>query len=295
MASLRNVKDKIGGVKKTKQITNAMNMIASVKLRGAQARIERFRPYADKFFDVLTELASKTSDVAHPLLEKRAEKKSVGIVLITSDRGLCGSFNMNIIVESLKLAKKYEGEGITPKFYCVGRKGRDAVRRRGYEIVLQEIGQLNSFDFQLAVSLSDKVLHDFSSGAVDEVHIVHGKFVSLSRQEPASVPVLPIAGDVLQGSAAEETAGSSTEYAYEPSVEALLAEILPRFVKVQMYRGLLDTSASEHAARMTAMDNATRNCDELISALTLLFNKTRQAAITTDLIDIVAGAEALNG
>lgn len=295
MASLRDVQDKIGGVKKTKQITNAMNMIASVKLRGAQSRIERFRPYADKFFEVLLDLTSKTSDVAHPLLEKRAEKKTAGIVLVTSDRGLCGGFNMGIITAAVKLAEKYVSEGITPKFYCVGRKGRDAVRRLGYEILSEEIGQLNSFDFQLAVGLSNTVLHDFTVGNVDEVHVIHGKFVSLARQEPAIVPILPIAGDVLQGSTEEETGGSAMEYAYEPSVSALLADILPRFVKVQMYRGLLDTSASEHAARMTAMDNATRNCDDIISALTLLFNKTRQAAITTDLIDIVAGAEALNG
>ena len=202
---------------------------------------------------------------------------------------------MGIITAAVKLAEKYVSEGITPKFYCVGRKGRDAVRRLGYEILSEEIGQLNSFDFQLAVSLSNTVLHDFTVGNVDEVHVIHGKFVSLARQEPAIVPILPIAGDVLQGSTEEETGGSAMEYAYEPSVSALLADILPRFVKVQMYRGLLDTSASEHAARMTAMDNATRNCDDIISALTLLFNKTRQAAITTDLIDIVAGAEALNG
>lgn len=295
MASLRDVRDKIGGVRKTKQITNAMNMIASVKLRGAQTRIEQFRPFADKFFEVLMDLTSKTTDVAHPLLEKRAEKKSVGIVLMTSDRGLCGGFNVNIISAAFKLAQACIEEGITPKFYCVGRKGRDAVRRQGYEILSEEIGQLNSFDFQLAVALSNNVLHDFTTGVVDEVHIVHGKFVSMVRQEAATVPILPIAGDVLQGSTEEETGGSAMEYTYEPSVSAILADILPRFVKVQVYKGLLDTSASEHAARMTAMDNATRNCDDIISALTLLFNKTRQAAITTDLIDIVAGAEALNG
>lgn len=295
MASLRDVQNKIGGVKKTKQITNAMNMVASVKLRGAQTRIERFRPYADKFFEVLMDLTSKSGDVSHPLLEKRAEKKNVGIVLMTSDRGLCGGFNVGIINAAVRLAKSYVEEGVTPKFYCIGRKGRDAIKRLGYDIVSEEIGQLNSFDFQLAVSISNTVLYDFASGAVDEVHIVHGKFVSLGRQEPVLVPVLPVAGDELQASTEEETGGSTMEYAYEPSVSAILADILPRFVKVQVYRGLLDTSASEHAARMTAMDNATRNCDDIISALTLLFNKTRQAAITTDLIDIVAGAEALNG
>jgi ATP synthase, F1 gamma subunit len=292
MASLKDVRVKIGGVKKTKQITKAMNMVASAKLRGAQMRIERFRPYADKFYEVLGDLADKSDSSAHPLLERRAEPKCVGILLVTSDRGLCGSFNINLITRALALAKKRQEEGLSVRFYCIGRKGRDAVRRVGFEIAYQVVGMMNTFDFQLANAASNTLLHDFLEGVVDEAHIIYGQFKSIARQEATCLRLLPIAADKVAG---EEPVGAASEYVYEPSVEALLAELLPRFVKVQVYRGMLDTSASEHAARMAAMDNATRNCDDIVSALTLVFNKTRQAAITTDLMDIVAGAEALNG
>ena len=293
MASLKDVRVKIGGVKKTKQITKAMNMVASAKLRGAQQRIERFRPYADKFYDVLGELASKSDENSHPLLEVRPETKTVGILLVTSDRGLCGSFNINLINAALGYAKKCVGQGVSVRFYCVGKKGRDAVRRAGYDIANQVVGQMNSFDFQLANKLSNTLMNDFLTGEVDEVRLIYGRFVSLARQEATTFPLLPIAS--LASEEGKEESASATEYTFEPSVKALLAELLPRFVKVQVYRALLDTSASEHAARMTAMDNATRNCDDIARALTLIFNKTRQAAITTDLMDIVAGAEALKG
>ena len=293
MASLKDVRVKIGGVKKTKQITKAMNMVASAKLRGAQQRIERFRPYADKFYDVLGELASKSDENSHPLLEVRPETKTVGILLVTSDRGLCGSFNITLINESFALAKKYQGQGVSVRFYCVGKKGRDAVRRAGFTIANEAVGQMNSFDFQLANKLSNTLMNDFLTEAVDEVRLVYGRFVSLARQEATTFPLLPVAS--LKSEEGKKESATATEYTFEPSVTALLAELLPRFVKVQVYRALLDTSASEHAARMTAMDNATRNCDDIARALTLIFNKTRQAAITTDLMDIVAGAEALKG
>ena len=292
MASLKDVKVKISGVKKTKQITKAMNMVASAKLRGAQQRIERFRPYAQKFFDMLSDLGGQSEEAAHPLLARRDEVKTVGILLATSDRGLCGSFNVNIISDALKIATAKTSEGKTVKFYCVGKKARDAVRKLGYEIPLAAVGQLNSFDFQLAASVGQRVMDDFQAGQLDEVVMVYGEFVSLARQVPVSLPILPIAA---AGTDEGEKKEPAKEYIYEPAVEGLLAELLPRFVKVQIYRGLLDTSASEHAARMLAMDNATRNCDDMTRALTLLYNKTRQAAITTELIDIVGGVEALKG
>ncbi len=291
MASLKDVKVKIGGVKKTKQITKAMNMVASAKLRGAQQRIERFRPYAEKFYDMLSDLAGKTDENAHPLLAAREEVKSTGIILVTSDRGLCGSFNVNLTNAALKLAGAKKAEGKTVRFYCVGKKGRDAVRKEGYEIPQALVGRMNSFDFQLAVELGNEVMDAFLKGDLDEVIVLYGEFISLGRQQPALKQLLPIASTETKA----ENAGGAKEYIYEPAVEGLLAELLPRFIKVQVYRGLLDTSAGEHAARMTAMDNATRNCDDMTTALTLLYNKTRQAAITTDLMDIVGGAEALKG
>ncbi len=291
MASLKDVKTQIGGVKKTKQITKAMNMVASAKLRGAQQRIERFRPYADKFYEMLGDLAGKTDENAHPLLATREEVKRAGIVLATSDRGLCGSFNINLINRALKLAAEKKAEGKEVVFYCVGKKARDAVRKTNYTLAMEIAGQMNSFDFQLASQIGNEVIEAFLNNNLDEVTLVYGQFISLARQLPTVLPLLPIA----PAKAEEVTTGAGKEYIYEPAVEGLLAELLPRFIKVQVYRGLLDTSTSEHAARMAAMDNATRNCDDMAAALTLLYNKTRQAAITRDLMDIVGGAEALKG
>jgi F-type H+-transporting ATPase subunit gamma len=290
MASLKDVKVKISGVKKTKQITKAMYMVASAKLRGAQQRIERFRPYASKFFDMLSDLGGQSDDAAHPLLAARDEVKTTGIVLATSDRGLAGSFNVNIITAALKFAESKKAEGKDVKFYCVGKKGRDTVRKLGYNFPLAIVGQMNSLDFGMANQVSAKIMEDFEAGAVDEVIMFYGEFVSLARQVPTQLPLLPIAQTAEEGGEA-----GAKDYIYEPEVEGLLAELLPRFIKVQVYRGLLDTSASEHAARMAAMDNATRNCDEMVDALTLIYNKTRQAAITNELIDIVGGVEALKG
>jgi len=287
MASLRDVKTKIGAVKKTKQITKAMNMVASAKLRNAQSRIERFKPYAQKFFEMLGDLAAGADESVHPLLAKREVKKTVGIVIVTSDRGLCGSFNAGIIKAAMTLAKEKQAEGLGVKFYCVGKKGRDAVRKAEYEIVVQYPDIMGSFDFTLASKLGNELINAFLDSTLDEVVLCYGEFLSVGRQVPVSQIVLPISGTP------GEAAGSGKDYVYEPSVEGLLAELLPRFVKVQVYRGMLDTSASEHAARMTSMDNATRACDDMINSLTLLYNKTRQAAITRDLMDIVGATEAL--
>jgi F-type H+-transporting ATPase subunit gamma len=285
MASLRDVKTKIGAVKKTKQITKAMNMVASAKLRNAQSRIERFKPYAQKFNEMLGDLAAGADESVHPLLAKREDKKTVGIVIVTSDRGLCGSFNANIIKAALKLAREKKAEGLGVKFYCVGKKGRDAIRKAEHEIVVQYGDVMNHFDFTLASKLGGEIISSFLDGTLDEVVLCYGEFISMARQVPVTQTVLPISG-----APAGESKPSGKEYVYEPSVEGLLAELLPRFVKVQVYRGMLDTSASEHAARMSAMDNATRACDDMIGSLTLLFNKTRQAAITRDLMDIVGAA-----
>ncbi len=290
MASLRDIQNKIVGVKKTKQITKAMNMVASAKLRGAQSRIERFRPYADKFHDILIDLASRADASVHPLLEKREVIQNVGIVLVTSDKGLCGSFNANLCIAANKLAKQKEAEGKTVKFICIGKKGRDFIRKTSFEIAAQYAENMTNFDFQLASETGNIVIDGYLAGQFDEVHIVYGKFVSIGRQEATTSQILP-----AETSEAEEVQGASSEYIFEPSVEGLLAELLPRYVKVQMYRGLLDTSASEHAARMSAMDNATKNCDEMVGSLTLVYNKARQASITTQLMDIVGGAEALKG
>ncbi len=298
MASLKDVKMKIVGVGKTKQITKAMNMVASAKLRGAQSRIEQFRPYAAKFQAMLSDLAAKVEGNAHPLLEIHAEKKVCAIILVTSDRGLCGSFNGNLISAALKLAKKKEAEGLEVQFLCVGKKGRDAVAKTGYKIVLglSDKMAISSIDFALAGQVGNEVIQGYKDLAMDEAHLIYGEFISMARQVPVVQSLLPIAPPKAEEVvAAESSKEPGQQYLYEPQEELLLAELLPRYVRVQVYRGLLDTSCSEQAARMAAMDNATRSCDDMTRLLTLLYNKTRQAAITSDLMDIVGGAEALNG
>ncbi|WP_028574099.1 F0F1 ATP synthase subunit gamma [Desulfonatronovibrio hydrogenovorans] len=288
MASLRDIQRKIGAVKKTKQITKAMNMVASAKLRNAQQRIERFRPYAEKYTEVLSDLASRVDSGVHPLLEKREEIKAVGIILVTSDKGLCGSFNVNLCQTAFKLANKKKEEGKEVKFVCIGKKGRDFISKRGFEILKSYPDVMNTFDFQLANETGTMVIDKYLEGELDEVQIVFGQFESMVKQLPIASQVLPVEQEQT-----EAQPGGSGEYIFEPSIEGLLTELLPRYVKVQMYRGMLDTSASEHAARMTAMDNATKNCDDLVGQLTLVYNKARQATITTELMDIVGGAEAL--
>jgi F-type H+-transporting ATPase subunit gamma len=293
MPSLKDVRNKIAGVKKTKQITKAMNMVASAKLRGAQNRIERFLPYAEKFYEMLRDIAGKADESAHPLLEKREEINTTGILLVTSDRGLCGSFNNNLLKEATRIAGEKSGEGKNVKFYCVGKKGRNSLRKSGYEIMAEKIDELSNFDFSLANEVGTDLINRYLAGELDEVVVIYGHFINVARQDPQVLDLLPISAEEHAEESGEAAAGGGKEYIYEPEVEGLLAELLPRFIKVQVYRALLDTSAAEHAARMNAMDNATSACDDMIDSLTLLFNKTRQAVITKELMDIVGGAEAL--
>jgi F-type H+-transporting ATPase subunit gamma len=291
MASLKDIQRKIGGVKKTKQITKAMNMVASAKLRKAQQRIERFRPYADKFYEVLTDLSSRTDASAHPLLEVREEIKKVVIVLVTADRGLCGSFNVNLTNKARRLAEEKQAAGKEVEIICVGKKGRDVMRKQPWPVISDHVNVMNTFDFTLGVELGTKLMNAYLNHEMDEVIIVFGEFKSVAKQEVSSLRVLPIAPESMEDDAA--SAAAPSEYIYEPSVEGLLAELLPKFVNVQIYRGLLDTNASEHASRMRAMDNATKNCEDLATSLTLVYNKARQSTITKELMDIVGGAEAL--
>ncbi len=291
MPSLKDVRVKISGVGKTKQITKAMNMVASAKLRGAQSRMEKFRIFADRFRAMLYNIAGGEQELSHPLLTPRETVRTVGIVLATSDRGLCGGFNAGLIGAALKIAREKKAAGIEVVFYCAGRKGRDAVRKAGYAIARDLAGHMGVLDFQVADRLGFDLIDAYLKQEIDEAVLVFGEFFSLLRQTPAVRPLLP----VRPAEHAPEDPGKSKEYVYEPSGDTLMQALLPRVVTAQLYRGLLDTSTSENAARMAAMDNATRNCDDLIKSLTRLFNKTRQAAITRDLIDIVGGAEALKG
>ena len=300
MASLKDVKVKIVGVGKTKQITKAMYMVASAKLRGAQSRIERFRPYAEKFFDVLGHLAGQAGEVQHPLLQVHKTQEQSLIVLITSDRGLCGSLNVSLIAKGLDEARARAAKGKRVRFVCIGKKGRDAIQKSGFEIKRYYTPEEDGQGFALASHVGHDMMGDYVYHATDEVVLLYPEFRSTASQIPQVLPLLPVqpaaAAETVKTDAFDETYpdhGSAPDFLYEPQVGQLLEQLLPTYINVQIYRALLDTAASENAARMVAMDNATRNCDDLIATLTLLYNKTRQSTITSELIDIVSGANAL--
>lgn len=297
MATLKDVKIKIGAVKKTKQITKAMNMVAASRLRNAQTKMEGFRPYAKKFAEVLGSLAEKAGEETSPLLVPREEVKNIHIVLCTSDRGLCGGFNTNLLTKTQSILKEKTGVKVT--FTNFGKKGRDFCRKKGIEPAKedQHLGVVGStFGFNVASKAGRKLIDNFLNGTYDEVYIVFAEFISMAKQPPVVKQLLPI--PPIEKEENEKEAGDKSflaEHICEPSPSELLDDMLPRNVFVQIYSALLETSTSEHAARMAAMDNATKACNDMIGSLTLAYNKARQAAITAELMDIVGGAEALKG
>ncbi|OGP69872.1 MAG: ATP synthase F1 subunit gamma [Deltaproteobacteria bacterium RBG_13_58_19] len=289
MATLRDIRRKIGAVKKTQQITKAMNMVAAAKLRGAQQRMENFRPYARAFAMLLGNMAGRVEPEIHPFFQKAPFIEKVGLVLMTADRGLCGSFNVNLINAASRFIREKEAEGIQVALTVVGRKGRDYFRRRKVDMPHSYVDVWNRFDFTNAVTVAREAMSAFLTGEVQEVYLIYANFVNLAIQRPNLVQLLPIQTE----EALEEA--PTTEYLFEPPVEQFLEYLLPKYINVRIYHGFLENAASEHAARMTAMDNASSNCKEMITHLTLVMNKARQAAITKELMDIVGGAEALKG
>lgn len=288
MAALRDIKRKIQAVQKTKQITRAMNMVAASKLKSAQVRMENFRPYAEKFMEVLNSVALRVNPKMHPLLTVR-EPKRIRVVVFTSDRGLCGGFNSNVIraVEGFIRYRKAEGKEVS--LITVGRKGRDSFRKRT-SVVGQYLDVLRQFDISLGGKIAEELVSAFVKEEYDELYIAYNEFRNIAVQRARIVRLLPIA----QTEAVEDLPPERRiDYIYEPSEEALIDVLLPEYLKIMVFRSLLETSAGENGARMVAMDNATKNCEEMITNLTLRFNKARQQAITAELMDIVGGTEAL--
>ncbi|PIE65676.1 MAG: ATP synthase F1 subunit gamma [Desulfobacterales bacterium] len=288
MPSLKEVKTKIAGVKKTAQITKAMNMVAAAKLRGAQERMEAFRPYTAKFNEAMSNLSSGANINAFPLMENR-QVKNVELVVITSDRGLCGSFNANVVKLAAKKMAEYENEGKEVSLVCVGKKGFQLLKNSGKvrKSYTEHMGNFQMFNArEIATDLADQ----FLNGKSDKVELVFGEFRSVAVQSPVSVPFLPV-----QPVADELTENSSAggDYIYEPSSEEIMEALQPLYLNVVVYHAMLEVGASEHAARMTAMDNATNACGDIVRNLTIVYNKARQAAVTNELMDIVGGAEAL--
>ncbi|MEW5736549.1 MAG: ATP synthase F1 subunit gamma [Thermodesulfobacteriota bacterium] len=296
MASLKDVKRKIGSVKKTRQITKAMNMVAASRLRGSQIRMEAFRPYASKFAQVLGSLAERSGSDASPLLQPRENVKNIHVVLCTSDRGLCGGFNTSLIEAAQDFLESKPDKAVS--FTLFGKKGRDWARRTKKAFEKVHLGVVGTrFPFSVASKSGQSLINDFLGGKYDEVYVIYSRFVSMSRQVPVLqqvLPIPPIAQETDLG-AEGETGQYLAEHICEPSAPELLAALLPKNVFIQIYSALLETSTSEQAARMMAMDNATKACNDMLDQLTLAYNKARQSAITTELMDIVGGAEALKG
>lgn len=293
MPGLKDVKDKITGVKKTAQITKAMNMVASAKLRGAQDKMESFRPYAEKFAGTMSELSAGMEDANLPLMEIR-DVKTVEIVIVTSDRGLCGSFNSNIVKVVEKLVKQYESEGKTVSIVAVGKKGAQAFKKSG-KLRKSYDDIMGTFQIFNAREISQDITETFLIGESDQVDIVYGKFHSVAVQKPEREQLLPIKPVENDAESAQEQNGATGSYIYEPDPNEIMEVLLPLYLNVQVYHAMLEVGASEHAARMTAMDNATNACKDMIDELTQLYNKARQAAVTGELMDIVGGAAALKG
>ncbi len=288
MASLKDIKNKVSAVQKTKQITRAMNMVAASKFKTAQMRMDNFRPYAGKFMDVLNSLALRAESISHPLLAVR-EPKRIRVICMTSDRGLCGGFNTNIIKATERFLRDKTNEGKEVSLINVGRKGRDFFRKKA-KVIGQWVDLLSKFDMTLAASISSEVITPFIKEEYDELYLIYNQFVNVSVQKPTVVRLFPLPSI---GHDIDAEPDRLLDYLYEPSEEALLQKLLPMYVHVLVYRALLETSAGENGARMASMDNATSNCEELIRSLTLKMNKARQAAITAELMDIVGGTEAL--
>jgi F-type H+-transporting ATPase subunit gamma len=297
MPSLKDVQNKIAAVKKTKQITKAMNMVATSRLRGAQMNMENFRPYAGKFAEVLGSLAQKSGEEASPLLLTREEVKKLHVVLCTSDRGLCGGFNVNLIEKADSFITDKFGDGIEISFTNFGKKGRDWCHKQKIPIVDEHIGVVGtSLSFSVAANAGRKLVEAYLNGDYDEVYVIYSEFLSMGRQIPTIKQLLPIPPiEIAEDEAESGDEGYLAEHICEPSADSLLGELLPKSVNVTLHSALLETSTSEHAARMAAMDNATKACNDLIENLTLAYNKARQASITAELMDIVGGAEALKG
>jgi len=292
MASLKALKGRIASVKSTQKITKAMKMVAAAKLRRAQQAAEAGRPYAERLTAVVASIASKItiSEQTPKLLAGTGKSDRHLLVVCTSDRGLAGAFNSNIVRAARRTADSLTANGKTVTFYLVGRKGRAVIARLfPKQIVHQyDTGAIKQVSFADAQAIATELVDRFNNGEFDVAHLFYARFQSALVQEPIDQQIIPVPSEP-----AEATTGVSAAVEYEPDEEDILADLLPRNVAVQVYRALLENAASEQGSRMTAMDNATRNAGDMINRLTIQYNRTRQAAITTELVEIISGAEAL--
>ena len=286
MATLRDIQRRIRSVQSTQKITRAMKLVAAAKLRRAQERILSARPYANKMAELLGNLVSGADGATHPLLEQR-EGPRRQIVIITADRGLAGAFNANILRRAVELIRESSAADVT--LVVVGRKARDFFRRRSHTVKRDMIGFWDRLAYSHAAELADAFMHSYLDNEVDEVFLLYNEFRSVALQRPVRQQLLPIP----RTEAADGEAMAPVDYIYEPGPAEILGDLLPRHVRMQVYRALMESLAGEYGARMTAMEAATKNAKEMIDVLTIQYNKARQEKITKELLDIVGGAEAL--
>jgi F-type H+-transporting ATPase subunit gamma len=286
MANLKAIKKRIVSVKNTSKITKAMKMVSAAKLRRAQENVVAARPYAKKLGEVLGRLTAISDADSSPLQQKR-EVKNALLLVVTSDRGLCGGFNTNLCKAAERFVREHKDEYPSLSVMTIGRKGYEYLKNR-QKIYKNQPGVFAKLSYQTAAFLAGEVIDGFLAEEYDEVFLIYNAFRSVMAQDITLERLLPVAPP-----ASEPTEELPPVYIYEPDKEALLKELLPKNVEVQIYRALLESNASEHGARMTAMDSATKNANEMIGKLTLQYNRARQAAITTELIEIISGAESL--
>lgn len=290
MATLREVRNRISGVQKTQKITRAMKMVAAAKLRRRQMAVVAARPYAQKMKELLAHLSTAPEAVSADLIAPR-EVTSVAMVVVTSDRGFCGAFNGNLLKAAVAHAASLPeegGAGKPLKLFCIGKKGADFFSKRGYTIASRHLGVFTPLEFLRAQAIAREVVEGYRRGEYDRVDLVYNEFKSMAQQRMRIEPFLPVPP--------EETSGAprhAIDYIYEPERREILLSLIPRHLDFQIWKALLESSAAEEGARMSAMENATENASEMISALRLQYNKARQAAITKELLEVVSGAEAL--
>ena len=296
MAAFRDIARRINSIRNTSKTTKAMEMVAAARLRRAQSRIESLRPYAERMMELMQEVARHTEGgEQYPLLKVHEEEKRVAIVMLTGDRGLAGAFNANIIRHSLAIHDQARAEGKDVVSVIVGRKGVGTMRFRGYEVKEAIIGITDRPKYTDAEDIAHRVATLYTSGEVDRVHLVYNHFKSAMEQTVTEEVILPLGEEIVttEPEVSEEEKKLQGDFIYEPSASAILQELLPSYLDSTIYRALLESTASEHGARMTAMRSASDNAQEMVDKLTLAMNKARQAAITQDILEVVAGAEAL--
>ena len=294
MASTQDLKRRVRSISNTRKLTRAMELVASARLRRAQLRVEAMRPYADKMQELIAGTAAAAGAVRLPLLEQRENVQAVGIVPVTGDRGLAGAFNAQVLRRSFAIQRELQGEGKQVRFFTVGRKAQSTVRFRRFDLVSAWTGFSDRPSYSDAQAIGHAVAEAYVNGEVDRVILVYNSFVSALVQRVTVTDLLPIPTEALERAEEEDReAGHPPDFFFEPEPRQILERLLPVYVETQLYRALLESGASFFAAQMTAMRNASKSAGELIDSLTLAMNRARQAEITQEILEVVAGADAL--